>query len=585
MRAAVSAPLERALVVLAAVLAAGAALMVVLVHAGPLADLPLAYAFVGMGCLYAVAGLLAWWRRPANRLGALLTAAGLATWAASLANTGDPVLVAVGTVTAVLPVSVVLHLLHATPSGRVEGRVSHVTVAAAYVLGLVLQAPHYLFRAAEAPYDLLVVADRPGLALAGERAQQVLGAVVVVVTAAVLLRRLRTLRGRQRWVMAPLFAFGLLAAIAVPLVARVVRPLLGLGGEATAALQVAALSTVPLAFLVVVLLGGFARTSELGAYVTALTAPPGSTSGTSSGASPTLDEAMAATLGDPDAVLLRRSADGDGYVDADGRPAALPDDGRSTIHVAVGDRRVGAVVHDARLGTDPATVLAVGRVTAIALEREMLAREVLASRAALREASSRLLSETDRERRRIARDLHDGLQVSLVRMSLQVGRLAQEAPGAPGGALVTRLAADVDEAATALRALVQGVMPAPLVERGLAAAVRELAYDLPVRARLELDEVRGRLPSAVESTAYFIVAEALTNVVKHAGATDVHVVLRRDELSLVVEVADDGRGGARADGTGTGLTGLRDRVDVLGGTLAVDSGPGGTRLRAVLPCG
>jgi signal transduction histidine kinase len=241
-------------------------------------------------------------------------------------------------------------------------------------------------------------------------------------------------------------------------------------------------------------------------------------------------------------------------------------------------------VYDPRLGTDPAAVAAVGRVIAIAMDRERLAAEVTASRAALREASSRLLDDTDRERRRIVRDLHDGLQVTLVRLSMQVGRLAQEPHAAPAGALVARLATEVDDAATALRALVHGVMPAPLVERGLTAAVQELAYDLPVRARLDLDELPERLPAAVESTAYFIVAEALTNVVKHAGATEVAVVLRRSGDSLRIDVLDDGQGGARPDAVGTGLAGLQDRVDVSGGTLRVDSGPAGTALQAVLPC-
>ena len=574
--AAVPAPLHRALALLAAVLAVGTATVVALVHAGPLGGVPLAYAFPALAVLYGAAGLVAWWRRPANRLGALLVCAGVALLSASLANTGVPVLIAAGTVTAVLPISVVLHLLLACPTGRLDGTASRAAAVSAYVTGLVLQAPQYLFRPADPPYDLLVLADRPGLALAGERAQDVVGALLVTAIVWLLIRRLRQYGRRQRAALVPLFGFGVLAVVAVPLVANVLRPLLGLGQQATAGLQLIALTTVPLGFLGVVLLGGFARTGELDAFVTALLS--------SSGSSRDLEEAVAATLGDPSAALLRWSPAQDGYVDADDRPTALPEDGRATVHLGIGDRKVGAVLYDPRLGTDPAAVAAVGRVTAIAMDRGQLADEVLASRAALRQASSRLLDDTDRERRRIARDLHDGLQVSLVRISLQVGRLASEPPGAPVGPLLARLATEVDEAATALRALVHGVMPPPLVERGLAAAVQELAYDLPVRASLDLDDLPRRLPAAVESTAYFIVAEALTNVVKHAGASEVHVVLRRSGDSLRIDVLDDGQGGARPDGPGTGLTGLQDRVDVSGGTLRVDSGPTGTALQAVLPC-
>lgn len=128
-------------------------------------------------------------------------------------------------------------------------------------------------------------------------------------------------------------------------------------------------------------------------------------------------------------------------------------------------------------------------------------------------------------------------------------------------------------------------MPAPLVERGLAAAVQELAYDLPVRTTLDVDGVPARLPARVEMTAYFCVAEALTNVIKHASASAVEVSLHLERDVLSIDVVDDGRGGARADGPGSGLRGLRDRLDVLGGRLTVDSGAAGTRLRAVLPCG
>ena len=576
--AAVTPPVHRALAVLAAVLAAGTATVVALVHAGPLGGVPLAYAFPGMAVLYIAAGLVAWWRRPANRLGSLLVWGGVATLSASLGNTGVPVLIAAGTVTAVLPVSVVLHLLLACPSGRLRGRAQQATVAAAYFVGLVLQAPQYAFRPAEPPYDLLVVADRPGLALAGERAQQVLGAVVVAATVWLLVRRLREYEGKQRWALAPLFGYGVIAVLAVPVVANVLRPLLGLGPYAVATLQLTALATVPLGFLSVVLRGGFARTGELSAFVTSLAS--------SSGSSRDLEAAVAGTLGDPSATLLHWSPAEDGYVDTDGRVVALPgnDSGRAVLHVETGGRRLGTVLYDRQLDADPAAVAAVGRVAAIALDRERMAREVLASRAALREASSRLLGDTDRERRRIAQDLHDGLQVSLVRMSMQVNRLAQEQSDVPIGAVAARLAAEVDDAATALRALVHGVMPSPLIERGLAAAVQELAYDLPVRAKLDLDGVPARLPAPVESTAYFIVAEALTNVIKHASASGVDVSLRLSDDVLSIDVVDDGRGGARADEDGSGLTGLRDRVDVLGGTLTIDSGAGGTRLRAALPC-
>ncbi|MCA1656228.1 MAG: histidine kinase [Actinobacteria bacterium] len=571
-------PLQLALALLAAVLFAGVATVVALVHAGPLGGVPVAYAVPALAALYAAAGLWAWWRRPANRLGALLVSGGAATLATSLAQTNVPALIAVGTVTATVPLAVIVHLLHACPGGRLRGRASKATVLLAYFVSIVLQAPLWAFTPVPPPFDVVLVSARPELAQAGYRVQQFGGVVVVAVTVWLLVRRLREYDAAQRRVLGPLFGYGVLAVLAIPIVANVLRPLLGLGDETVVALQAAALAGVPLGFLLVVLRGGFARTGELSAFVTSVAS--------SSGTRRELEEAVASTLGDPSVTLLHWSPAQDGYVDTAGEVVPLPpaSDKRAAVHVVVADERLGVVLYDPRLNDDPAAVAAVGRVAAIAMDRERLAREVSESRRALREASSRVLSEADQQRRRIARDLHDGLQVSLVRLSMQAHRFAQEAPSDSNGALAARLAVEVDEAASALRAIVNGVMPAPLVERGLAAAVQELAYDLPVRATLDVDGLPDRLPAPVESTAYFVAAEALTNVIKHAEARNVDLRLRLERDVLSIDVTDDGRGGVRADSSGSGLSGLRDRVEVLGGTLTVTSGATGTRVQAVLPC-
>lgn len=376
-------PLERALLVLAAVLAGAVAVCAVLVHDGPLRDVPVAYGFPALGGLYAATGLLAWWRRPHNRLGALLVCAGAATLLGSLANTASPALIAVGTVCAVLQVSVLVHVLHASPDGRLRGPVSRATVAAAYVVGLVLQAPLWAFTPAPPPYDLLLVSARPDLATTGFRVQQWAGAGVVLATVWVLVRRLRDQAPPQRRVLAPLFGLGVLAVVAVPLVADVLAPLLGLGEEERVALQLAAAAVVPVGVLLVVLRGGFARTGELSAFVSSIS--------TSSGSAAELERAVGATLGDPSARLLTWSPVAETYLDADGHPQDLPgrDRGRAVVQVAAGGQPLGAVVHDAQLGVDPTAAAAVGQVAAIAVGRGLLMREVSASREALREASDR----------------------------------------------------------------------------------------------------------------------------------------------------------------------------------------------------
>jgi PAS domain S-box-containing protein len=194
------------------------------------------------------------------------------------------------------------------------------------------------------------------------------------------------------------------------------------------------------------------------------------------------------------------------------------------------------------------------------------------------------IQAADAARRKIERDLHDGAQQRLVALALQV-RMAQgraERDPSSAGAFLARLGDELAEASAELRELARGIHPAVLTERGLAAGISALAGRAPVPVEIvELpDERFGEL---IEATAYFTVAEALTNVAKYAQATIATVRAVRDGDALVVEVSDDGVGGAQA-GTGSGLAGLADRVAACDGTLEVASPPGeGTLVRAVLP--
>jgi signal transduction histidine kinase len=227
---------------------------------------------------------------------------------------------------------------------------------------------------------------------------------------------------------------------------------------------------------------------------------------------------------------------------------------------------------------------AAGRVAALAMDRQRLTAELLASQKMLRQSRGRLVEAADRERRRIAQDLHDGLQPRLVMLALEAQRLASQ-PGlaTPVTEAALALRAQIDAASSELRELVYAVMPAPLVEQGLGAATEDLADRIPVPTELDLS-VDEPLPDLVASTAYFVVAEALANAVKHAGASKLAVQMARQGSLLTVAVSDDGVGGA-VPGGGLGLRSLADRVEALGGLLAIDSPVGrGTRLVAELPC-
>jgi signal transduction histidine kinase len=205
------------------------------------------------------------------------------------------------------------------------------------------------------------------------------------------------------------------------------------------------------------------------------------------------------------------------------------------------------------------------------------------ARADLIASRTRLVKAGDEQRRRLERNLHDGAQQRLVSLALmlRVARARAEADPAATAALLDEAAHELTTGLEELREIARGLHPAALSEHGLRHALDALAERLPVA--VSVSAPAQRLPADVEATAYYIVAEALTNVVKHAHATRATVSVRRDGAVLRCEVADDGRGGADAAG-GTGLLGLRDRAEAAGGTLTVRSpAGGGTAIAAVLP--
>ncbi|MGI5130289.1 histidine kinase [Pseudonocardia sp. CA-107938] len=222
-----------------------------------------------------------------------------------------------------------------------------------------------------------------------------------------------------------------------------------------------------------------------------------------------------------------------------------------------------------------------------ALVRAMLVPddEVLAAELVeVTRSRARLVDAFEAERRRIERDLHDGTQQRLLGMTMQLGVAQLDTdPRSPAGIALADAHRQAKDLMTHLRELIRGIHPPVLTDHGLPAAVAELADRSTVPVEVTADLPR-RLPPGIESAAYFVVAEALTNVAKHSGATRAEVTLRQHGRTLVVEIRDDGRGGARP-GAGTGLTGLADRVAVAGGRVLLTSPDGGpTVLRVELPC-
>ncbi|GII84959.1 histidine kinase [Sphaerisporangium siamense] len=275
---------------------------------------------------------------------------------------------------------------------------------------------------------------------------------------------------------------------------------------------------------------------------------------------------------------------------AAGDPAGASGTAGAGLHAAGADGLTFAMVGGAALAVLLAAVLLAYTTAAAAMAHGELARVLLspADQARVRSLTrsrARLIDAFESERRRIERDLHDGAQQRLLRlgMTLVTARLELDQDPEAVRPLLARAADEARSALAELRELVRGIHPRVLTDLGLPAAVAELATGLPVPVTVELD-VPGRLPAAVESTAYFVVAEALANAARHAAATVVRVTGSVAGEILTVEVRDDGRGGADP-ARGTGLTGLADRVDALAGAVTVTSPPGGpTVLRLELPC-
>jgi signal transduction histidine kinase len=341
--------------------------------------------------------------------------------------------------------------------------------------------------------------------------------------------------------------------------------------------QAAAIVALPLALLAGLLRARLAR-GAVGDFLLALedTPPEG------------LRDALARALGDPTLELAFWLEERETYVDAEGRVVSLPegDPRRGVTTIEHDGKPVAALVHDRSLLEEPELVQSAGAAARLALENARLQAELRLQLQRVEESRTRVVAAGDEERRRIERDLHDGAQQRLVALALEL-RSAQRRLGTELDPEVERLLAGtvegLQDAVEELRELAHGIHPTILAEGGLGPALNELAGRVPVPVTVEATS--QRFGEDVEATAYFVASEALANVVKHANAGAVAIGARHVNGTLLIEVADDGIGGASIE-RGSGLRGLVDRVEARGGRLEVHSrSGGGTRLVAQIPCG
>ncbi len=300
-----------------------------------------------------------------------------------------------------------------------------------------------------------------------------------------------------------------------------------------------------------------------------------------------LEDALGRALGDADLSLLPWSAAVGGYVDDDGRVVdlSMEQPNRAVTHIEQRGEPVAAIVHDVALLEDPGLVNAVIAAVRLTIDNEHLQTELQSKLAEVAASRARIVAAGDEERRRLERDLHDGAQQRLVAIALSL-RLSEAAlpddTDAEVRQTLSRTVTDLREAIDELRALARGIHPAVL-DSGLRAALESLVGRSPLPVRLDLD-LDGEPSKTVTATAYFAVAEALTNIAKHANARQVSVRGVAADGRISIAVTDDGIGGADA-GDGSGLRGISDRVATIGGSLRVYSPPGGgTRFEVELPC-
>ncbi len=530
-------------------------------------------------------GLFAWYRRPDNRVGTLMVATGFAWFVSALGRTEPSLLFTLGFLLNNLFIATAIHLLLAFPSGRLSSTRDRWLVGVSYVVTTVGFVPATLTLdpvadgCVSCPENAFLVNGDFAFADAWLHGLSVVGVILLLGVLGRLVGRWRAATPPMRRVIRPVFAAG--AALLALLSLSLLGELVGVGDEVTDDIYYATLipfGLVPYLFLATLARARMLRGGAVGELIAAIGGP---------GRQRGLRDALARALNDPSLELAYWLPDSERHVDPEGRPVELPetDSGRATYDVSLDGERVAVLVHDPLLLDEPELIEAVGAAAALGLERERLDAELRARIGELRESRARLLSIEIAERRRVERDLHDGAQQRLVSLALdlRLARAAVRDDPDRAEALLGGAGTELELALAELRELARGIHPAVLSDRGLDPAVEALARraPLPVEIAARLGE---RVPEAVELAAYFVVSEALTNVAKYAHASRAVVRLGRENGRVVVEVADDGVGGADPD-LGTGLRGLADRVSTLGGHLDVSSGAGaGTTVTARIPC-
>jgi signal transduction histidine kinase len=502
-------------------------------------DLTVGWSMIGCG-------LVASRRRPESRTGPLMAATGF-TWFLGISNVGGAALAWVTAHLVYLHRGSLVQLVLAYPSGRPGSRLVRGAVAVGYAAAVITPVWQ------------------------SEVATILLAGLLLAVCAREYVRAVGG--ARRARLIALQAAAGLSLVLAGTAAARLLLPSEEVSGPALLVYEVA-LCVLAGGLLVGLLVAPWQRAAVADLVVELGEARSG-----------TLRGELSRALGDPSLEIGYWLPDRAVFVDAEGRVLSLPDagSGRSGTTVEREGQPVAVLLHDPAVLEDPGLLEAVTSAARLAASNARLRAEVQARVVELEVSRRRILAARDEERRRLEHRLREGADRRLGELADTLRRGRQFASGERTRDQMARAEDQLARTLEELRRLAHGLHPRVLSEHGLAGALAVLAKDLSLPVEIKISD--DQLPERVAVAVYFVCAEALTNVAKHAAAAHIAVAVTSSEGRVLVEIEDDGVGGADP-AHGSGLRGLADRIETLGGTLRVESAPGhGTRLAAEIPLG
>jgi signal transduction histidine kinase len=503
-------------------------------------DLAVGWSLIGCG-------LVAWRRRPESRSGPLMAATGFSWFLGNFSDVGMAALAWVAAHLVYLHRGPLVQLVLTYPSGRPPSRLAQAAIVVGYAAAVVTPV------------------------WGSEAATILLAGLLVAVCARDYVRAVGRARRARR------AALQAVAGLSVVLVGTAAARLLLPTGEVSGPSLLIYEAT--LCVLAGWLLAGLLLAPWDRAAVTDLVVELGEAR------TDTLRGQLARALGDPSLEIGYWLPDTGAFVDAEGRMLLLPDpgSGRSVTVVEREGLPVAVLVHDPAVLADPGLLEAVASTARLAASHARLQAEVQARVLELQASRRRILAARDDQRRRLEHRLHEGAERRLGQLAETLRRSRGSASGQRTRDQVARAEAQLAATLEELRRLAHGLHPGVLSEQGLEGALAALANDFPIPVQVTV--AGDQVSSSVAVVAYFVCAEALANVAKHAAATHIAVSVTAHDGRVRVEIEDDGVGGADPGG-GSGLRGLADRVETAGGTLQVTSVPGhGTRLAAEIPLG